>query len=85
MNVKLSSKGQLVLPSSIRNRFGFKPGEQLSIDVEGDKIIITRDPANKPKAYVSTDEETGLPLVCCEDKTSPITTEQINQLLVDFP
>lgn len=39
--VKVSSKGQVVIPADIRKRFGFSKGSVVKIDVEGNKIIMT--------------------------------------------
>jgi AbrB family looped-hinge helix DNA binding protein len=38
--VKLSSKGQLVLPLAIRKRFGIGKGERLMIVEEGGTIVV---------------------------------------------
>ena len=38
--VRLSSKGQLVLPKKIREHLGLKPGEQLKGDLIGGRIIL---------------------------------------------
>ncbi len=42
----VTSKGQLVVPSSIRRRFGIKPGTRINFVEEGDRIIfqpVTRE------------------------------------------
>ena len=36
----VTSKGQLVVPSSIRRRFGIKPGTRVNFIEEGDRIIF---------------------------------------------
>ena len=36
----VTSKGQLVVPSSIRRRFGIKPGTRINFVEEGDRIIF---------------------------------------------
>ena len=36
----ITSKGQLVVPSRIRRRFGIKPGTRINFVEEGDKIIF---------------------------------------------
>ncbi len=38
--VRLSSKGQLVLPKKIREHLGLKPGEELKVDIVGGRIIL---------------------------------------------
>lgn len=42
----VTSKGQLVVPSEIRRRFGIKPGTRINFVEEGDRIIfqpVTRE------------------------------------------
>lgn len=38
--VTLSTKGQLVLPKPVRDALRLKPGNRLSVAVEGERIVI---------------------------------------------
>ncbi|WP_456421887.1 AbrB/MazE/SpoVT family DNA-binding domain-containing protein [Thermococcus sp.] len=38
--VKISSKGQIVLPKSIREKFGIKEGDELEVLDFGEEIVI---------------------------------------------
>ena len=38
--VSLSSKGQLVLPKSIREQLALKPGDRLKVELVGSRIIL---------------------------------------------
>lgn len=38
--VTVTPKGQVMIPAPLRKRFGIKPGRKVSIDVEGDCLII---------------------------------------------
>lgn len=40
MSVKLSSKGQLVLPKHIRQELQLKPGAEFKVDIVDGKIIL---------------------------------------------
>lgn len=42
--VKVSSKGQLVIPSAIRDALAIKPGTKIAMTVEGSRIVL--QPAN---------------------------------------
>ena len=39
---KVGSKGQVVIPKVFRDNLGIKPGENVDIAVEDDKVIIQR-------------------------------------------
>lgn len=38
--IRISSKGQLVLPKEIRERLGLKRGRQVKVELVGDNIIL---------------------------------------------
>jgi AbrB family looped-hinge helix DNA binding protein len=40
MLVRLSSKGQLVIPKPIREALGLEPGTQLQLEVEEERIVL---------------------------------------------
>lgn len=39
----ISSKGQLVIPSEIRKQLGLEPGTGVSLELEGDRILLVPD------------------------------------------
>ena len=45
--VKVSSKGQIVLPAKLREKAAIKKGAFLIVNLVGDKVVI--EPLNKPK------------------------------------
>src|SRR5439155_1668871 len=40
--VKVSTKGQIVIPKDVRTQFGIVPGKKLLVAVEGNEILITK-------------------------------------------
>lgn len=40
MDVRLSTKGQIVIPKELRDRLGLKPGAEFTVSLEGDRIIL---------------------------------------------
>jgi antitoxin PrlF len=42
MTYKVGTKGQVVIPKSIRDRIGIRPGDQVVFDADGDQIRIRR-------------------------------------------
>ena len=39
---RITSKGQITIPRDIRVRFGFLPGTEVDVLVEGDKALIVK-------------------------------------------
>ncbi len=39
----MSSKGQLVIPAQVRKQLGMRPGTGVSLEVEGDRIVLVPD------------------------------------------
>ncbi len=48
MVIKVSSKGQLVIPKPIRKALGIQPGTEIHIEVVGRKIILEPIEARPP-------------------------------------
>jgi AbrB family looped-hinge helix DNA binding protein len=40
----LSTKGQVVIPRRIRRRLRLEPGEELTVEVRGEEILLRRSP-----------------------------------------
>ena len=40
--VTISSKGQIAIPKPIRDRLNLKPGTEVALDVQGERVIMKR-------------------------------------------
>ena len=38
--VRLSSKGQLVIPKSVREELGLEPGDQFHLEIQEDRLVL---------------------------------------------
>jgi AbrB family looped-hinge helix DNA binding protein len=47
ITIKVSKKSQIVIPKAIRETVGISEGDELIVDVEGDRVILKV----KPKSY----------------------------------
>jgi len=45
---RISPKGQIVIPKSVRERLNLKAGTQISIDVQGESMVMKRLVRNYP-------------------------------------
>lgn len=56
--VRLSSKSQIVVPAEARRALGLEPGDVLDVEVQGDRIVLTRedpvDPLERLRALRGT-------------------------------
>lgn len=48
MKTRLSTKGQLIIPKEIRDRFGWEPGLEVTLE-EGDGFLVLRPVADLPE------------------------------------
>ena len=85
METKVSTKGQVVLPSRIRNKLGLRPGDLLDARVEGGRIVLTPRKIRSKKASIIIDPITGLPVLSAGPNTPTLTSKQVDEILSTFP
>ncbi len=49
LTAKLGKKSQIVIPKQVRERLGLSEGDELIIEVTGDRIILRQRPASYTK------------------------------------
>ncbi len=83
---KVSTKGQVVLPSAIRRRLGLRTGDSLDVKTEGDRVVLTlQRKRSRRKAKIVTDPITGFPVLTLGPGAPVLTHKQVKQMLADFP
>ncbi|HKV25328.1 MAG TPA: AbrB/MazE/SpoVT family DNA-binding domain-containing protein [Candidatus Acidoferrum sp.] len=85
METKISTKGQVVLPSRVRQRLGLRPGDALDVKLEGDAIVLRPRRRRRRKAKIITDPRTGLSVLTFGPGAPILTHAQIKEMLADFP
>lgn len=50
LKTKISSKGQVVIPKSVRASLGWKPGMTLALDEKDGRVILAPESTVEPKA-----------------------------------
>jgi AbrB family looped-hinge helix DNA binding protein len=85
MQTKLSSKGQVVLPSPLRRKLGIEAGDSLSAKIEGESIVLTPKRKAKKKYTIKISKITGMPVIHMPPGTPKITNEMVAEMLADFP
>ena len=84
MITKVSTKGQVVVPSKIRRKLGLQPGDSLEARTEGQKIILTPRKVHSRNARIVRDPLTGLPVLTAGPKAPELTSAEVREILADF-
>ena len=85
MQTKISTKGQVVLPSRLRLRLGLQPGDSLDAELDGERIILTPHRARRGSARIVKDRVTGLPVLTAGADAAKLTSDQVREVLAEFP
>jgi AbrB family looped-hinge helix DNA binding protein len=85
MVTKISTKGQVVLPISVRRRLGLQPGDSLDVNAEGERIVLTPHKKRKTKGKIVIDPVTGFPALTLGPGAPVLTSKEVEEILADFP
>ena len=85
MCITVSTKGQVVVPSSIRRKLGLQPGDLLEARVQGQHIVLTPRKVRPRNARIIRDPVTGLPVLTAGPRAPKLTSAQVREILSDFP
>jgi AbrB family looped-hinge helix DNA binding protein len=75
--IKISSKGQIVIPASWRKRLGLKEGEELLAIGEGDVLVLKKI----EKTAIKTEFEESLKPIRKKIKKAGITRKDIDKAI----
>ena len=85
MQTKLSTKGQVVLPQGIRRKMNLRPGDALDARIEGERIVLVPKKKRAKVARLVKDPLTGLPMLTAGKNAPVLTSEEVAEILSDFP
>jgi AbrB family looped-hinge helix DNA binding protein len=85
MQTRVSTKGQIVLPQPLRRRLGIRAGDSLDIAVEKNRIVLTAPERKHFTARIIEDPITGLPVLYAGPDAPVLTSEQVEEILANFP
>ena len=85
MRTKVSPKGRVVLPASVRRKLGLRPGDSLDVKTSNGSVVLTPKKSRRKKARISIDPISGLPVLETRPGLPMLTSEQVEEMLADFP
>jgi AbrB family looped-hinge helix DNA binding protein len=85
LRTTLSTKGQIVVPGALRSRLGLHPGDEFSIKLDNGSIVLTPLTPQRYSVTIGIDAATNLPVATAERGAPLLTSEQVAELLADFP
>lgn len=85
MQIKLSTKGQVVVPNRIRRQLNLQPGDSLEATLVRQRIVLTPHQSRPRRARIIRDSATGLPALTTGPGAPKLTSAQVRELLADFP
>jgi AbrB family looped-hinge helix DNA binding protein len=84
MRTRVSTKGQVVIPSNVRDKLEIRPGDTLETRIEEGSIVLTPTRKRSCKARIIRDPITGLPVLTLGKNAPKLTSKRMAELLVDF-
>jgi len=85
MELKLSTKGQIVLAGTIRRRLGLQAGDLLDAKVQAGQVVLTPRKTRVSKGILLVDALTGLPVLSAGAGAPRLTSKQVREIMVEFP
>jgi AbrB family looped-hinge helix DNA binding protein len=89
MQTRVSTKGQIVLPGPLRLKLGIRAGDVLDASVERDggagRIVLTVQKKAAPEGKIVADPITGWPVIDFGPDAPILTSEEVAEILQDFP
>jgi bifunctional DNA-binding transcriptional regulator/antitoxin component of YhaV-PrlF toxin-antitoxin module len=90
MQMRVTEDGQVSLPESLRIRLGIRVGDTLDAKLElqdgNERIVLTpQQPQERYELKIVTDPLTGWPVLSGGPNAPIMTSEDVAELLVDFP
>lgn len=85
METRLSSKGQLVLPSPVRRKLGLVAGDSLRVEIDDGRVVLTPRRERRPSSRLSKSARTGLPVLTPAGTAPTVTSDLVARLLEELP
>ena len=85
MQTKVSTKGQVVLPGTLRRRLDIRPGDPLDANIENGRIVLTPHKKRSHRVKFVIDPVTGLPALSAGANAPALSSKEVDEILTNFP
>jgi len=85
MQTRVSTKGQIVLPDPIRKKLGIRAGDPLDASIEAGRIVLTPRKQSTHQPRIVKDPKTGFIYLDAGPDAPILTSDQVKEMLADFP
>ena len=85
MQTEVATKGQVVLPGTLRRRLDIRPGDPLDANVEDGRIVLTPRRKRPHRIKMVTDPVTGLPALSAGPNAPTRSSKEVEEILANFP
>jgi bifunctional DNA-binding transcriptional regulator/antitoxin component of YhaV-PrlF toxin-antitoxin module len=85
MEIRVSTKGQALLPGPLRRRLGVLTGDLLEVQIEAGRIVLTPRKKRPHHARIIADPVTGLPVLSAGPDAPLLRSKEVKEILANFP
>lgn len=84
MQIKVSTKGQVVLPGPLRRRLGIRAGDQLDAHVEAGRIVLTPQKKRRQPIKIVIDPITKFPVLRAGSDAPVLSSAEVDEISANF-
>jgi AbrB family looped-hinge helix DNA binding protein len=85
MRTRVSTKGQVVIPKTVREKLALRPGDPLETKIENDRIVLVPTRKRSPRVRILRDPLTLLPVFTAGPNAPLLTSKRVAEILAEFP
>jgi AbrB family looped-hinge helix DNA binding protein len=85
MRIKVSTKGQVVLPAPLRWQLNIRPGDPVDAEAGNGRIVLAHRNRRRYRVKFVTDPLTGFPALSAGPKAPALTRKDVEEILANFP
>ena len=82
----VAEDGRIVLPSAVSRQLEIGPGTVVDVEIAGGRVMVTpQSPQLNGTPRIISDPVTGFPVLTLGPGSPVLTSEQVEEMLADFP